>query len=74
MLSDLSSFGTWVRFEGADADVLLRREECILHGRGVIALGVAPTDVTAPKIQFAITSTRVFRQAGVSGIAPLAEG
>jgi class 3 adenylate cyclase len=74
VLSDLSSFGTWVRFEGADADVLLRREECILHGRGVIALGVAPTDVTAPKIQFAITSTRVFRQAGGSGIAPLAEG
>jgi predicted component of type VI protein secretion system len=40
-LTDLSSFGSWVRFDGSDAEVRLRRDARILHGSGTISLGIA---------------------------------
>ena len=49
VLTDMSSFGTWVRFEGSDSPVRLRRDACILHGTGEIALGVSFSESTAPK-------------------------
>lgn len=52
MLVDVSSYGCWVRFAGGGADLLLRREECALHGSGEIALGSSFADPTAPTVHF----------------------
>jgi adenylate cyclase len=54
MLVDVSSYGTWVRFEGSGADVLLRREECVLHGHGELALGAPFADISVPTVKFSI--------------------
>jgi pSer/pThr/pTyr-binding forkhead associated (FHA) protein len=59
LLTDLSSFGTWVRFERGESHVRLRRDACILHGSGEIALGVSFTDVTAPRLAFQVVSERL---------------
>lgn len=50
-LTDLSSFGSWVRFDGSDAEVRLRRDACMLHGSGTISLGT-PFGADAPVLQF----------------------
>jgi class 3 adenylate cyclase len=55
VLTDLSSFGTWVRFAGSDTDVPLRRDECLLHGHGEIALGVPFNDLSSPTVIFTLT-------------------
>jgi len=55
MLVDLSSYGCWVRFAGGASDVLLRREECVLHGRGQIALGSSFADLSAPIVTFSVS-------------------
>ena len=55
VLTDLSSFGTWVRFDGSDAPVQLRRDNCLLHGRGEIALGVPFAEGSAPIISFQVS-------------------
>lgn len=55
ILVDLSSYGCWVRFSGGGADLLLRREECVLHGRGEIALGSSFADLSAPVISFSVS-------------------
>lgn len=54
LLIDVSSYGTWIRFAGARSDLLLRREECVLHGRGEIALGASFSDASAPLVTFEI--------------------
>ena len=54
VLVDLSSFGTWVRFAGSDTDVPLRRDECLLHGHGEIALGVPFNDLSSPTVIFSL--------------------
>lgn len=55
VLVDVSSYGTWVRFAGGGgSDVLLRREECVLHGRGELALGASFADATVPTVEFSI--------------------
>ncbi|OIQ66668.1 adenylate cyclase 2 [mine drainage metagenome] len=54
VLVDLSSYGCWVRFSGAGADLLLRREECVLHGQGEIALGTAFAAPAAPVVSFSV--------------------
>ena len=59
VLTDMSSFGTWVRFEGSDAPVRLRRDACILHGTGQIALGVPFTEPSAPIMSFQVVGTSV---------------
>jgi hypothetical protein len=56
VLVDLSSYGSWVRFSGASgADILLRRDECVLHGQGVLALGAPFSDISVPTVHFNVT-------------------
>jgi class 3 adenylate cyclase len=55
ILVDLSSYGCWVRFSGGGADLLLRRDECVLHGRGEIALGSSFADLSAPVVSFSVS-------------------
>lgn len=54
VLSDFSSNGTWVSFSGAGAPVMLKRDSCMLHGRGEIGLGATPEDFTAPTLSFQV--------------------
>ena len=55
MLVDVSSFGSWVRFaNGNGAEVLLRREECVLHGEGELALGASFIDPNVPTVHFKV--------------------
>jgi len=35
--------------------LLLRREECVLHGRGEIALGSSFADLSAPTVSFSVS-------------------
>lgn len=52
---DTSSYGSWIRFSGTTgSDVLLRREECVLHGKGELALGASFADASVPTVAFAI--------------------
>lgn len=52
---DASSYGSWVRFLGTKgSDVLLRRAECVLHGKGELALGASFSDASVPTVTFAI--------------------
>ena len=56
VLVDISSYGSWIRFSGANgADVLLRREECVLHGEGELALGASFADTSVPTVHFKVT-------------------
>jgi class 3 adenylate cyclase len=56
VLVDLSSYGSWIRFTGAGgSDVLLRRDECVLHGEGELALGASFADPTVPTVHFKVT-------------------
>lgn len=63
VLVDLSTYGTWVRFRGnagaADTEIALRRDECVLHGSGEIALGAPLSDFTAPTIGFRVGGGRL---------------
>ncbi len=54
-LVDVSSYGCWLRFSGGGSDLLLRREECVLHGRGEIALGSSFADLSAPTVSFSVS-------------------
>lgn len=54
LLVDESSYGSWVRFAGSGADLMLRRDECVLHGQGQIALGTSFGDPSAPIISFVV--------------------
>ncbi|WP_394792372.1 adenylate/guanylate cyclase domain-containing protein [Rhodoferax sp.] len=56
-LTDLSSFGTWVRFTGSDTDVPLRRDDCQLHATGEIALGMPFNDISGPTVHFTFAPT-----------------
>ena len=55
VLVDISTYGSCVRFSGAGADLLLRREECVLHGRGEIALAASFADVSVPTVAFSVS-------------------
>lgn len=59
VLEDISSYGTWVRFDGADNVIALRRQECLLHSDGQIAMG-------APFTNYSVTTVR-FKLLGVAG-------
>jgi adenylate cyclase len=55
ILVDVSSYGSWVRFaDSIGSDVLLRREECVLHGRGELALGASFADSSVPTVGFSV--------------------
>jgi adenylate cyclase len=51
-LVDLSSNGTCVRFSGAPTELTLRRDECVLHDSGEIALGPDFSDWSLPTVRF----------------------
>ncbi len=55
LLVDVSTYGSWVRFSGGGSDLLLRREECVLHGRGEIALGASFSDMSVPTVMFSVS-------------------
>lgn len=52
VLSDASSFGTWVYFGGQAEPVVLRRTDCYLVGQGQMALGCERDAEEAPIIHF----------------------
>jgi len=52
VLEDVSSYGTWVRFTGNDNVISLRRQECLLHSDGEIAMGTPFTDYSSPTVAF----------------------
>ncbi len=55
ILIDVSSYGSWVRFDGASgSDLLLRRDECVLHGQGELALGGSFADPSVPTVSFRV--------------------
>jgi len=54
MLADISTYGTWVRFAASNADLALRRQDCILMGRGEMALGAPFEDVAVPIVAFEV--------------------
>ena len=55
-LVDVSSFGSWLRFAGdVGSEVLLRREKCVLHGKGEIALGASFSDPNVPIVNFIVS-------------------
>ena len=57
VVTDLSSFGTWVRFSDNPAtDIALRRNECLLYGAGEISLGSGFDDFSAPVAAFRVVS------------------
>lgn len=56
VLSDASSFGTWVYFGSQAEPVVLRRTECYLVGQGLIAFGCDRNADAAPIATFAIVS------------------
>jgi class 3 adenylate cyclase len=52
VLVDHSSNGTWVQIAGEAEVVVLRREELMLRGRGLIGLGHSPLDGQGAPVQF----------------------
>jgi adenylate cyclase len=52
LLVDLSSNGTCVLFQGAPTGLTLRRDECVLHDSGAIALGPDFGDWSVPTVRF----------------------
>lgn len=54
VITDLSSFGSWVSFDASGAQVRLRRDACMLHGGGSISLGM-PFGEGAPMLKFHVT-------------------
>jgi adenylate cyclase len=54
VLSDVSSFGTWVYMGNQTEPVVLRRTECYLVGQGQIALGCDRNAEEAPLASFAV--------------------
>lgn len=61
LLTDLSTFGTWVQFDGSASAVRLRRDACILHGNGKIALGTSFSEPGAPVLSFRVAGPSVHR-------------
>ncbi|MCJ0763227.1 adenylate/guanylate cyclase domain-containing protein [Variovorax terrae] len=59
VLSDVSSYGTWVRFAGSETELALRRDECVLHGNGEIALGAPFSDFSVPTVSFNLSGSAV---------------
>jgi class 3 adenylate cyclase len=56
VLTDASSFGTWVYFGKQPEPMVLRRTECLLVGQGQIALGCDRNAEAAPLATFAVLS------------------
>ncbi len=59
VIVDMSSYGTWIKFTGSNNEVALRREECVLHDSGDIALGSPFSDFTVPTVAFKLAQGKV---------------
>lgn len=57
ILEDMSSNGTWVRFDGNPGAILLRRQECVLHGPAELSLGAAFEEPGAPTVGVELVSS-----------------
>ena len=55
VLTDLSTFGTWVRFDGSEMPIQLRRDSCVLHGNGELSLSLPFSSEEAPRVAFHVT-------------------
>lgn len=56
LVEDLSTYGTWVRFaDDSSGEILLRRDECVLHGSGELGLGASFGDSSAPVVSFSVS-------------------
>lgn len=55
LLTDLSSYGTWLRFAGSETELALRRSACALHSDGEIAMGATFSDFTVPTVNFRLS-------------------
>jgi adenylate cyclase len=64
VLEDLSSYGTWVRFDDGSAPVALRRQECVLTGQGELALGASFDDFSVPTVSFVFDNLPAPTKAG----------
>ncbi len=58
MLTDISTYGTWVKFSGDNTVIALRRQDCVLPDAGDIALGASFDDFSVPTIAFKCISAR----------------
>jgi adenylate cyclase len=56
VLSDNSSFGTWVYLGGQTEALVLRRTKCFLVGAGQFVLGCGRAEADAPMIEFSVKS------------------
>jgi adenylate cyclase len=56
VLTDLSSYGTWVRFASSQTVQALRRDECALTDDGEIAMGASFDDFSVPTVNFQLAS------------------
>jgi hypothetical protein len=59
VLEDVSSYGTWVRFGAGDNVIALRRQECLLHSDGEIAMGAPFSDFSAPTVRFRLVDGHI---------------
>lgn len=59
VLTDTSSFGTWVYFGNQAEAVVLRRTECYLVGGGQIVPGCERSDDNAPVVAFSVSNQEV---------------
>lgn len=55
VLTDLSSYGTWVRLGDGASELVLRRGECVLMGWGEISLGTPFNEPNAPVVRFMLS-------------------
>jgi len=55
-LTDFSTNGTWVKFGRKAELVILKRDNCVLHGQGMVGLGVSPEDFTSASFSFQIVN------------------
>ncbi|MBC7682079.1 MAG: adenylate/guanylate cyclase domain-containing protein [Ferruginibacter sp.] len=68
-ITDLSSFGTWVRFTGSNTDVPLRRDDCQLHDTGDLALGMPFNEVSGPVVHFSFSPPPSLHNGAVTQLA-----
>lgn len=59
LLQDTSSYGTWVRFDGTENAIALRRQECLLHSDGEFSMGAPFSDISAPTVSFRLVDGKM---------------
>lgn len=63
VLTDTSSYGTWIRFDDATgSELTLRRSSCTLSSKGELALGAPFSDPSVPIITYRIYDDLVSRE------------